>query len=93
MATKGYKHEQSIASDEHDMVEYRKRVSLAVDGNSVAYEDTSFTSGDSPLVCDVFSDLGRIGHQGYICNDGSGKLLVEFSADGSSYGGQHTLTA
>ena len=91
MATKGQKKLNSIASDEHDMVEYRKRVATYVDGSTVAYEDTNFVSGDSPVVLDIFSDLGRVGHEGYLLNDGAGNLLVELSTDGTTYGGSHTL--
>jgi len=62
-----------------------------VDGSTVAYEDTDFVSGDSPVVLDIFTDLGRAGHEGYILNDGAGNILVELSADGTNYGGSHTL--
>ena len=84
----------NVASDsheEHDHVEYRKRVATYADGKSVAYEDTSFVTGDSPAVLDVFTDAGKIAHKGYICNDGPGAMKIEFSADGTTYGGQHTL--
>jgi hypothetical protein len=91
MASKGNKKLNSIASDEHDMVEYRKRVALYVDGSTVSYEDTNFVSGDSPVVLDVFADLGRPGHEGYVLNDGAGNLLLELSTDGTTYGGSHTL--
>jgi hypothetical protein len=90
MATKGKKL-NSMAQDEHDAVEYRKRVATYVDGSTVAYEDTNFVSGDSPVVLDIYSDLGRVGHEGYILNDGAGNLLVELSTDGVAYGGSHTL--
>lgn len=91
MAIKGQKRLNSFANDEHDEVEYRKRVATYVDGDSVSYEDTSFVTGDSPVVLDVFTDIGRIGHTGYIVNDGAGNILVEISSNGSDYGGQHTL--
>lgn len=84
----------NVASDsheEHDHVEYRKRVATYVDGASVAYEDTSFVTGDSPIVLAVNTDLGRNGHEGYFTNDGPGDIKVEISADGTTYGGQHTL--
>lgn len=77
--------------NEHDDVEGRKRVSTSVDGNVVSYEDTNFTSGESPAVLDILTDLGRSGHEGYIINDGPGDMLVEFSFDSTNYGGQHTL--
>jgi hypothetical protein len=85
---------KKIASIEHqhdDDVEYRKRVATYVDGNTVSYEDTSFTTGDSPAVLDVFTDLGRIAHEGYVVNDGPGDITIEFSFDGATYGGLHTL--
>lgn len=85
---------KKLASIEHehdDDVEYRHRVATYVDGNTVAYEDTSFTTGDSPAILDVFTDLGRIAHEGYIVNDGPGRILVEMSFDGTTYGGQHTI--
>lgn len=85
---------KKVASMDHqhdDGVEYRKRVATYVDGNTVSYEDTAFTTGDSPTVLDVFGDLGRIGHEGYVLNDGPGNILVELSFDGTAYGGIHTL--
>lgn len=91
MAPKGNKGPASIAHDEHDAVEYRKRVASYVDGSTAAYEDTNFVSGDSPLVLDVYTDLGRLGHEGYILNDGPGNILVQISANGVDYGGSHTL--
>lgn len=91
MATKGQKHLNSFANDEHDPVAYRKRVATWVDGNSVSYEDSSFSSGDSPAVLDVATDLGRDGHKGYLQNSGPGSIRVEISFDGTNYGGQHTV--
>lgn len=91
MAMKGSKHLNSIAQDEHDAVEYRKRVTTRVDGNTVAYEDVSFQEADSPLVLDVLTDLGRVGHEGYFLNDGTGNILLEISGDGVTYGGSNTL--
>lgn len=91
MANKGSKHLNSFTNDEHDGVEYRKRVATYVDGTSVSYEDSSFVTGDSPAVLDVFTDLGRFGHKGQFINDGPGKIRVEISADGTTYGGIHTL--
>jgi hypothetical protein len=91
MATKGNKHLNSFANDEHDAVEYRKRVATYVDGDTVSYEDPSFVSGDSPVICDVLTDLGRIGHKGYLVNSGPGGIKVEISTNGTNYGGQHTI--
>ena len=90
MATRGRKL-QSLTQDEHDPDSYRKRVQQFADGNSVAYEDTSFITGDSPAVLAVNTDLGRNGHDGYFVNDGAGNILVEISNNGTNYGGQHTI--
>ena len=76
---------------EHDDSENRKRVATYVDGNTVSYEDSNFTVGESPVVLDFFTDSGRIGHEGSIVNDGPGNMLIEISDDGTNYGGQHTL--
>ena len=81
----------AIAHAEHDGAEYRKRVASYADGNSVAYEDTSFVTGDSPATLSVRTDLGRNGHDGYIINDGSGNFTIEISNDGTNYGGLHTI--
>ncbi len=81
----------SIHRDEHDAVETRKRVASYVDGSTVAYEDPDFITNDSPIILDVLSDIGRFGHEGYILNDGAGRILVEISVDGTAYGGSHTL--
>ncbi len=81
----------SIETEEHDNVEYRKRVQSWMDGNSVSYEDTGFVTGDSPAILAVNTNLGRNGHTGYIANDGAGNFTVEISNDGTTYGGIHTL--
>lgn len=60
-------------------------------GRSVSYEDTSFVTGDSPVVLDVNNDLSRNGRDGYIANDGDGNFTVEISNDGTNYGGVHTI--
>ena len=60
-------------------------------GRSVSYEDTSFVTGDSPIVLDVNSDISRNGRDGYIVNDGDGNFTVEISDDGTNYGGVHTM--
>lgn len=98
MAFKG-KHLNSIAQDEHDQVEYRKRVSMALDGDVLSYEQTSFLSLPTVIILDVYSSLASlrpkseqyIGHSGFISNDGPGAMACEFSANGSTYGGYHTL--
>lgn len=77
---------------EHDTVEHRLRVATHIDGNSVVYEDTNFTSGDSPSVLDVLTDLGRTAHKGFVENVGPGDLQIEVSFDGTTYGGIYTLS-
>lgn len=62
-------------------------------GRTVSYEDSNFQTGDSPLVLDVNTDLGRNGRDGYILNEGAGNIIIEVSDDGSNYGGQHTVPA
>lgn len=91
MAPKANKGPASIAHDEHDAVEYRKRIASYVDGSTVSYEDSDFVSGDSPVTLDILTDLGRTGHEGYVLNDGAGDILVAISADGENYGGNHRL--
>ncbi len=82
----------SLAQAEHDAIAYAKRVVVAArKGKTVSYEDTSFVTGDSPAILDVFTDLGENGSGGYITNDGNGNFKVEVSNDGSTYGGLHTL--
>lgn len=80
-----------MAQDEHDPINYRKRVQMYADGNSVSYEDTSFITGDSPAVLAVNTNLGRNGHDGYLVNDGAGNFTIEISNDGTNYGGIHTI--
>ena len=60
-------------------------------GRSVSYEDSNFLTGDSPVVLDINTDLGRNGRDGYIINDGTGNFTVEVSDNGANYGGVHTL--
>ena len=76
---------------EHDEQSGAKRIIGKVQGNTVSYEDTNFTSGDSPAVMDVYAAIGRNGYKGYFLNDGPGDIQVEISNDGTNYGGQHTL--
>lgn len=85
MATKG----ESYA--EHDIVEHRQRVATHIDGNTVSYEDSNFTSAEDQSVLNVLSDLGRTAHEGYISNDSLGDMKFECSYDGQTYGGLHTI--
>ena len=83
-----------IIHEEHDDTQHGKKVvSVGGEGRTVAYEDSNFVSGDSPATHDVNTDLGRNSRSGSIMNDGSGKILVEISDNGTTYGGQHTLYA
>lgn len=98
MAFKG-KHTNSILADEHDVVEYRKRVTMALDGDVLSYEQSNFASLASTIILDVYSSLASLrpgseqylGHSGFIANDGPGAMGYEFSSDGNNYGGYHTL--
>ena len=98
MAFKG-KHLNAITQDEHDAVEYRKRVSMSLDGDVLSYEQVSFSSLPTVVVLDVYTSLASlrpnseqyIGHNGFISNDGPGQMGCEFSSNGIVYGGYHTL--
>ena len=86
------KHIAPVLQNEHEADADAKRVVMVSKlGRSVAYEDTSFVSADSPAVLDVNTDLGNNGGGGYIINDGKGSIKIEISDDGTNYGGQHTL--
>ncbi len=63
-----------------------------IQGRPFPYKDTSFVTGDSPIVLDVNTDLGRNSVDGNIINDGPGNILVEISNDGSNFSPQITLT-
>ncbi len=84
----------------NDLPDWTRSVSVQVDmdspasfwaGRTKAYEDTSFVTGESPRELDVQTDLGRVGHDGYIVNDGDGDIKYEISDDGTAWGDQHTL--
>jgi len=47
------------------------------------FEDSSFVTGDSPVVHDVNNDLGRNGNRGYIICDGAGNISVQISESGA----------
>ena len=76
---------------EHDDQSGAKRIIGKVQGNTVSYEDANFTSAETLSVMNVLQDLGRNGYVGYFVNDGPGDMQVEFSNDGTIYGGVHTL--
>lgn len=84
---------QSIEVEEHDAQTGAKRIINRAKTDTVSYEDTNFTSADSPAVLDVKTDLGMNGSRGSLTNMGPGDFLVEISADSVNYGGQHTLSA
>ena len=48
--------------------------------------DTSFVTGDSPVVHDIKTTLSKRAIDGYINNFGSGDLSFEISHDGTNYG-------
>ncbi len=61
-------------------------------GRSVSYEDTSFVTGESPIVLDFNADAGRNARDGYVANDGTGDIKVEISdISANTYGGSHTI--
>ncbi len=82
----------SITKREHEAPSSAKRVvTKSATGRTVSYEDTSFVTGDSPIVLDINTDLGKSGDGGYVTNDGLGNIKVEISDNGTNYGGVHTL--
>jgi len=60
-------------------------------GKTKAYEDTSFTEGESPKTLAVAAHLKRNGHDGYITNDGDGNIKVQIEDPDEGWGGSHTL--
>lgn len=57
-------------------------------GKTKRYEDTSFTED---ITLDVYTDLERYGHDGYVVNDGDGNITVEVEDPDEGWGGTHTL--
>lgn len=47
--------------------------------------DTSFSSGESPVTLDVNSTLVRNGIDGFITNNGPGRLTYQISEDGTNF--------
>lgn len=75
-----------------DGTENRIRIGDYVDGTSVSYETTEFTSSASPAILNFNVDSGgKIGHKGWLICDGPGDIEVEISQDGNAYGGIHTI--
>jgi hypothetical protein len=63
----------------------------AYPGLNQTYEDTSFSSGDSPAVHDFYTDAGRFACDGYIICDGPGDIQVDYTRDGLTYGDKFTM--
>lgn len=82
---------QALDQEQSDRVERRRRVATYVDGNVIAYESENFTVAENQSVLNVITDLGRKCHTGYFINDGPGDIKVEFSINGTVYGGLHVL--
>jgi len=53
--------------------------------------DTSFVTGDSPVVVDVKGALGYTGADGWFSVDGAGDVQIAISTDGTNYGDTITL--
>lgn len=65
-------------------------------GRTVPYKvyAGTLTSGVSPLVLDVFTDLGDEGCRGFVENQSvSASFTVAFSFDGTNYGDEITVLA
>lgn len=63
----------------------------AVSDTPVSFEDTSFVTGDSPVIFDLNTALGRDASKGYIVNDGAGDFTISVSNDGVAWGDEMTL--
>lgn len=69
-----------------------QRIADYAEGNTLSYENSSFTSVASPAVIDFYTDSNkRTCHNGYMINDGPGDIKFEFSTDSINYGGIHTM--
>ena len=64
-----------------------------VDGLNKYYADASFKAADSPATHDFYTDTDRIARNGWVINDGSGSIQVDFSKDGITYGDKWTMNA
>jgi hypothetical protein len=62
-----------------------------INASNKTYEDTSFTSGDSPATHNFYADTGRVTSDGYIVCDGSGDIQVAISRDGLIYDDTFTI--
>jgi len=77
--------------DSFETLPLPSKISVGDAKRNITYEDTSFVTGDSPVVHDVETGLGRTAIDGYIVNDGGGDILVEVSNDGTNYGSASTM--
>jgi hypothetical protein len=71
-------------------------VLAALGGSSVGtnpkfWEDTSFVTGDSPVVIDINTALGKNAVNVEVKNVGQGQLNFQLSSDGTNYGDVITL--
>jgi hypothetical protein len=71
-------------------------VLVALGGNSVGtnpkfWEDTAFVTGDSPVVIDINTALGKNAVNIEVKNVGAGQLNFQLSIDGVNYGDVITL--
>lgn len=55
------------------------------------FEDTNFVAGDSPVILDLNTALGRNSTTGHITNDGAGNFTYAESNDGVAFGDEVTL--
>jgi hypothetical protein len=55
------------------------------------YSDSNFQVGDSPVVLDIRTDLGRDAVSGWITCDGSGDILIELMDEAGNYGQQYLI--
>jgi hypothetical protein len=64
-----------------------------ISGRNKTYTDASFILGDSPVIHDVNTGLGRNGTAGVIENYGTGNVQVEISDNGVNWGDPFVVRA
>lgn len=79
--------------DESNPLHTQPLVTLSVSSLYQTYEDSSFVTGDSPVILDLLTDLGDYARDVAITNDGVGNITVAISNDGISYSDEHILKA
>lgn len=67
------------------------RADYPISDTPESFEDTSFVTGDSPVILDLNTALGRNATEGTIVNDGDGNFTVAFSTNGTDFGDEITL--